>query len=179
MSHIFISYSHKDSGGYEKKLEADLRQRGYDVWIDESAVPLGSDWWAEIERGVDECDAFILLMSPSAEELKYVNAELQIALDDLSKPVIPLLVKKRDDERRIFRILGRAQFHDVSQGGLPSQSFYDQLESLNIVGSQTGTNVTPQPPLVELVTASTPTDDQLIRALSKVRECGDDQSELI
>ena len=62
MSHIFISYSHKDTE-YAHALAEHLQSMGFPIWIDDR-IDYGSQWPREIQKHLDSCDAFILIMSP-------------------------------------------------------------------------------------------------------------------
>jgi TIR domain len=59
---VFISYSRRD------KLAADvaeeLRQQGFDVWLDTESIP-GA---VGISRGIKAADAVVLLMSPMSRQ---------------------------------------------------------------------------------------------------------------
>ena len=61
MGHIFISYSHKDTT-YAHGLADHLRTMGFDIWMDER-LDYGSQWPLEIQKQLDLCDAFILIMT--------------------------------------------------------------------------------------------------------------------
>jgi hypothetical protein len=62
-------------------------------------------------------------MTPSAEESRWVERELQEAEDE-GKPVFPLLLAGR----RFFR-LNSTQFEDVRDGGMPSGSYVSRVRS--------------------------------------------------
>ena len=62
MGHIFISYSRKDNE-YAHALAENLQSRGFPVWID-NRIDYGSQWPSEIQKQLDSCDAFVLIMSP-------------------------------------------------------------------------------------------------------------------
>ena len=47
---IFISYGHKESQIF-KKVVAYLREKGYEVWFDESSIRGTDDWRQEIVEG--------------------------------------------------------------------------------------------------------------------------------
>jgi hypothetical protein len=71
MAHIFISYSHKDTE-YAHKLADVLQSEGFDIWID-ARLDYGSQWPMEIQRQLDDCSAFILIMSPRAYQSEWVQ----------------------------------------------------------------------------------------------------------
>ena len=60
MSHIFISYSHKDKA-YVHRLQEALQDEGFDAWIDDR-IDYGDHWLKVIQKHLDECDAFIIVM---------------------------------------------------------------------------------------------------------------------
>ena len=119
MGHIFISYSHKDSK-YVEKLEKKLISEGFDVWIDHR-INYGSRWTKEIEKAIDTCDAYIVVMSKDAKESQWVQREV-IHAEKRRKPFFPLLLKGE----RWFS-LGNIQFVDVEGGKIPPKDFYEDL----------------------------------------------------
>ena len=70
MSYIFISYSHEDKG-YAHRLEEALKQRGFEVWLDDR-IDYGSQWPKTIEEKLDGCKAMILIMT-SQERLSGIR----------------------------------------------------------------------------------------------------------
>ena len=63
---VFISYSHKDASWMERlrvHLEPLERTGLLDFWFDEDIEP-GDDWFAAIEKAIDETRVAVLLISP-------------------------------------------------------------------------------------------------------------------
>lgn len=58
MSHIFISYSHKDIDVAQKIVDA-LAANNLDTWIDWKSIPKWEGWEQEIYGGIEEADAFL------------------------------------------------------------------------------------------------------------------------
>jgi len=121
MGHIFISYSHKDTG-YAHKLANALKDRGLDVWIDER-LDYGSQWPHEIQKQLDTCSAFIVIMTPRSFASEWVQSELQRAKRKL-KPVFPILLE--GDEPWLS--VESTQFYDVRSGNLPDEKFFSAIE---------------------------------------------------
>jgi sulfatase modifying factor 1 len=145
MAHIFISYSRADRV-YAEILRDDLLARGFDVWLDTAALEPSRDWWHEIEHGIEGASAFVLLMTPDSDASRYVNAELNHAQYH-NRPVFPLLLAQRPDNRPLFTILGRIQYENVLNGGLPSPDFYRMLAKVAPPDtSRRGTAVAPPAP---------------------------------
>lgn len=62
MTYIFVSYSHQDSE-YAHNLASALEQELFSVWVD-NRINYGSKWPHVLQEQVDNCAAFIVIMSP-------------------------------------------------------------------------------------------------------------------
>ncbi len=121
MSHIFISHSSKDKE-YVRELAAELRNRGFDVWIDDKAIRGGDYWMDKLEQAVINCAALIVIMSPNSKIPKsWVHNEIAVAREH-EKPIFPLLL----GGRRFFS-LASSQATDVTNGQIPPERFYATL----------------------------------------------------
>ena len=120
MSHIFISYSHKDTD-YSHKLADLLRDKGFEVWID-ARLDYGSTWPQEIQKQLDTCGAFIVVMSPRSYASEWVQNELNRA-KRLGKPIYPLLLEGDGP----WLSVESTQFVDVTGGTFPDEKFYSTL----------------------------------------------------
>jgi formylglycine-generating enzyme required for sulfatase activity len=119
MSHIFISYSHKDKD-YVQRLYRAMRDMGLDAWINDG-IDYGSHWAREIEKRLQECSIFLLVMSSNSKESDWVQNELLTARE-LKKPILPLLL-----DGNVWWHLHTTQFVDVRNGELPPPKFYVNL----------------------------------------------------
>jgi hypothetical protein len=131
MSHIFISYSHKDTE-YAHKLADVLQDKGFAVWIDER-LDYGSQWPHEIQKQLDSCYAFIVIMSPRSFESEWVQSELQRAKRKM-KPVLPLLL----DGDEPWLSVESTQYYDVRGKKLPDARFFSVLTKLVPVSETVG-----------------------------------------
>jgi hypothetical protein len=93
---VMISYRVPETGdGGDKSvfaLQAALEARGYRVFVGEAAIEGGSSWPATIQRGVEDCAAFVILCSPTygdAAASPWTARELVLA-DNMKKPLIPV-----------------------------------------------------------------------------------------
>ena len=120
MGHIFISYSHKDTD-YAHKLADVLQREGFDVWID-ARLDYGSQWPMEIQRQLDDCSAFILIMTPRAYQSEWVQSELSRAKRKI-KPIFPLLLE--GDEPWLS--VESTQYYDVRGDKMPDSRFLGAL----------------------------------------------------
>ena len=89
---VFISYSHKDKG-FAKKLAGNLEKEGMKVWWDFDALKGGQDWQKEIERGIKQCQYFLVALTPDAVNSEWVGNEIAYA-SQAQKTIIPLHRKK-------------------------------------------------------------------------------------
>jgi formylglycine-generating enzyme required for sulfatase activity len=120
MSYIFISYSHEDKG-YAHKLEEALKQKGFEVWLDDR-IDYGTQWPKTIEERLDGCKALILIMTAHSHGSDWVQNELARARRK-RKNIFPLFLE--GDEPWLS--VEATQYVDVRGGNLPPTAFYDTL----------------------------------------------------
>ncbi|MFZ4556626.1 MAG: toll/interleukin-1 receptor domain-containing protein, partial [Pseudanabaena sp.] len=65
MTDVFISYSRKDKD-FVSTLHAAFERSQKNTWVDWNNIPLTSDWWAEIEKGIESADTFVFVISPDS-----------------------------------------------------------------------------------------------------------------
>lgn len=145
--HVFLSYSHASDGEYVELLAKHMTEQGVTVWFDRDIIS-GDRWASVIRAQIDSCAAFIVVMSPAAEESVWVNREINRA-EHMSKPVYPLLLKGA----AFFRI-SDLQYEDVTGGRMPPSRFVDRLR-----GHPQGTRTSPQPSTPDAATLKRQHDD--------------------
>ena len=107
---IFLSYSRRDSR-LMRRVRADLRAEGFNVWTDENLKPGTPSWMHGIEDAIGSAMCIIVLLSPDSRKSEWVEKELSTAKIH-RKQIIPLLV--RGDERSALPILlSNTQYADV------------------------------------------------------------------
>jgi hypothetical protein len=89
---VFISYSHQDKS-FVEKLAGELEGQGMKVWWDFDSLKGGHDWQKEIERGIKQCDFFLVALTPDAVASEWVGNEITYATL-AQKKIIPLHLKK-------------------------------------------------------------------------------------
>lgn len=147
MNNIFISYSH-DNTAYVEKLIARLQQEGFSPWIDER-IEYGDLWPQELQRRLDVCSAFIVIMTRDAFESPWVQNELSRA-QSRDKPIYPLLL-----DGEVWLSVQAIQYSDVRSGDLPPDSFFEQLAQ--VVPRPFRSPVVASPSLPTTSTPPTPT----------------------
>jgi WD40 repeat protein len=94
MAKVFISYSRKDID-FAKRLTGELQKSELDFWIDWEGIPPTVDWWREIEKGIEESDAFLFLISPDSSNSEVCRQEIEYAAKN-GKRLIPIVVQEID-----------------------------------------------------------------------------------
>ncbi len=88
MADIFISYSSKDREKAEQLTEL-LASAGLSVWIDHQGIGAAASWSGEIVDAIENCKAFVILLSPSSVESVNVIKEVALAAEKRKK-ILPL-----------------------------------------------------------------------------------------
>jgi len=94
MAKVFISYSRKDIE-FAKRLTAELQKSDLDFWIDWEGIPPTVDWWQEIEKGIEEADIFLFLISPDSATSTVCKREIECAAKN-GKRLIPVVVRETE-----------------------------------------------------------------------------------
>lgn len=93
---LFISHSSRDKA-IANLIYADLVELGHNPWLDQWDIQVGQSIPGEIQKGLEECDYVLVLMSPDSVASTWVSAEWQTIFWDevnMSKnKVLPLLIK--------------------------------------------------------------------------------------
>src|ERR1019366_2356103 len=88
-SRVFISYARKDGAALAQRLQKDLKERGYDAWLDMQRIKGGATWTTDIEHALDEAEYVLALMTSGSYVSEICRAEQLRALRK-DKCVIPL-----------------------------------------------------------------------------------------
>ncbi|MDA0265782.1 MAG: toll/interleukin-1 receptor domain-containing protein [Cyanobacteria bacterium] len=88
-ANVFISYSRRNKG-FVERLHAALAGTQRQVWVDWENIPLASDWWKEIELGIELADTFIFVLSPDSVQSKVCRQEIDHAVQH-NKRLVPLV----------------------------------------------------------------------------------------
>jgi hypothetical protein len=120
---IFISYSRRDQE-FVARLASDLDRHVAGVWFDQSTIQVGQKWHDEIMEGIHDCRVFILVLSPDAAESRYVQEEVNKALE-LGKPIIPVLYRSGEWTGEFAALVRDVQTLDLRSG-----SYTDNFQKL-------------------------------------------------
>jgi hypothetical protein len=118
--HIFISYDRKDRT-YTRQLAEHLSQQGLEIWMDDR-IDYGDRWWRTVVQAILDCAAFVVVMTPDAEQSLWVGREILLAQRE-KKPIYPLLLRGP-----ALSLLIDLQYVDVTDGQMPPPSLIRRLK---------------------------------------------------
>jgi hypothetical protein len=84
---IFISYSRREVG-FVDDLTYKLEEAGFKVWLDYHSLVPGTPWADQIQKGIDESNVALLVISKDAIVSKYVAEEWHRVLNDKERVVM-------------------------------------------------------------------------------------------
>jgi hypothetical protein len=140
---LFISYSRADLAT-ATRLADDLARQGYGIWLDVRSIPHGANWDNEVERGINESDVMLVLLSPSSTASQNVADEWSYFIEK-HKKILPLMIQPCEVPFR----LSRRQRVDFTRNY--DQGLSELLRALNEPSAEDGGLV--PPPLPVLPTA--------------------------
>ncbi len=88
MGHVFISHGSEDSGE-ANELAALIESKGVKAWIAPRDVRPGQDYSEQLQEAIEQCIAFVVLVTDKANKSPYVRAETEMAFST-SKPIFPV-----------------------------------------------------------------------------------------
>lgn len=134
--HFFMSYSREDKD-LQRRVLAELRERGLKIWVDvENLIPGSPAWEREIERSIRGAAGLIVLLSPASNSSEWVRREISFA-EQNEKRIFPVLVRGDDDDSIPLRLSNhqhvdlRGDFHP----GIDelANALYDHLGTTKVI----------------------------------------------
>lgn len=156
MSFIFISYSRQDQD-YVSTLVQALHSHRLPTWLD-NRIDYGATWPRVIQDHLEQCEVFLLVMSPQSEDSHWVQCELSLALE-LRKPIFPLLL-----EGRRWLSVAAIQTVDVKGNKLPPARFFETVQTYFPSPKATAQSISIQEVAQEQITAPTTSPEPVVTA---------------
>ena len=101
--YFFVSYSREDAN-LQRRVIAELRSRGINIWVDiENLIPGSPAWEREIERSIRGAAGVIALLSPDAHDSEWVRREISFA-EQNDKRIFPVLIRGDEDDSIPLRL---------------------------------------------------------------------------
>ncbi|MEB3120071.1 MAG: TIR domain-containing protein [Snowella sp.] len=95
MSDVFISYSRKDSE-FVRTLNKALENSNRETWVDWEGIAKGTEWWKEIEEGIEGADTFVFVISPDSVASEVCQKEINHA-KSYNKQILPIVYRDADE----------------------------------------------------------------------------------
>ena len=94
MTDVFLSYA-EENKTFTEVIRQTLIREGLAVWTNYTDLTTGEEFLAAINRGIEDTDTIIYILSPDAIASTYCQQEINYALS-LNKRIIPLLLQPID-----------------------------------------------------------------------------------
>jgi hypothetical protein len=126
---VFISYSRRDKA-FVEKLDAAFRKVNRDPWIDWDDIRKGEDWWQSIQRGIEEADTFIFVITPDSVASDVCRDEVEYATQ-LNKRFLPLMRREGFEMADVHPSIARHNWLFFRETDDLNQAFKDLLQALD------------------------------------------------
>jgi hypothetical protein len=104
---VFISYSRKDMAVADR-LEAALKERGFEPLTDRSEIYAFEDWWKRIEALIAQSDTVLCVLSPDSVSSDVCRKEISFAAS-LKKRFAPV-VSRRVDTQTVPKAIAKLNY---------------------------------------------------------------------
>ena len=130
MTQVFLSYADEDRATMEK-IRNSLRRAGITVWTNRTDIKTGEVFAEAINRGIEQADNLVYLLSPDSINSTYCQQELDLAVE-LNKRIIPVLVRETE-ARQIPKALEYLHYIDLTDNVKEEDYLLDESELLRIL----------------------------------------------
>ncbi|HEY9651623.1 MAG TPA: toll/interleukin-1 receptor domain-containing protein, partial [Coleofasciculaceae cyanobacterium] len=96
MTQVFLAYADEDKATMEK-IRRSLKRDSITVWTNTTDIQTGEAFDEAINRGIEQADNLVYLLSPDLIRCTYCHRELDLAVS-LHKRIIPVLVRETPPE---------------------------------------------------------------------------------
>ena len=130
MNQVFLSYADVDRVMMEK-IRNSLRRESITVWTNKTDIQMGEAFEEAIERGIEQADNVVYLLSPDSIISEFCQRELDYALS-LNKRIIPVWV--RETESMLMPpALRHLQYIDLTDNVRDEDYLLDESQLLKIL----------------------------------------------
>ncbi|MBR6477035.1 MAG: toll/interleukin-1 receptor domain-containing protein [Lachnospiraceae bacterium] len=105
---LFLSYN-QFNATVAQEIKEELEQRGIFVWRAPEDVSIGNYYLPEEMEAIEQCDAFMILLSSTAQVSKEVRIEFEKAVE-LGKKILPIWVEDCTHEEFYDKALAKYQY---------------------------------------------------------------------
>jgi WD40 repeat protein len=129
MTQVFLAYADEDRTTMEKICRS-LRRDSITVWTNTTDIQTGEAFDEAINRGIEQADNLVYLLSPDSVGSTYCHRELDLAVS-LHKRIIPVLVRETPPEH-VPSTLRDLQYIDLTDNVLEADYYLDESQLLRI-----------------------------------------------
>ena len=122
---VFLSYNQMNQA-VAGEIKADLEHRGIFVWRAPEDVSISGNYKIEETKAIEQCDAFLILLSSSAQESEEVKYEFETAMK-MNKRILPIWVEKCEINQYYQNSLVKYQYRIMTK---PDSQILDEVESI-------------------------------------------------
>lgn len=97
----FLSYSRANKD-FAIKLAKELKAEGFHVWLDQLDIPAGARWDREVEKALEECEIFMIILTKASIDSENVLDEIGYAVDN-GKRFLPVMLENCNVPLRLRR----------------------------------------------------------------------------
>ncbi|MEM7771421.1 MAG: toll/interleukin-1 receptor domain-containing protein [Cyanobacteria bacterium P01_A01_bin.37] len=130
MTQVFIAHAEDDTA-VMAKVRRSLWREGITVWTSDTDIQTGEEFQQSIERGIEQADNLVYLLSPNAVQSAYCQQELDYALS-LNKRIIPILVSPTEVTSQPSGLQG-LQYIDLTDNEQEDDYRLDESQLLRIL----------------------------------------------
>jgi len=129
MSHIFISYAHKERA-FVEALYRPLARVYQNVWFDRELTG-GDVWWERIVKQIQDCDIFLIVLSDLWIRSDWSKREYEEAVA-LGKKLLPI----RIEDIKLPQFLEKLQYVDILNGELNTNNLPELYAAINRISDE-------------------------------------------
>jgi hypothetical protein len=93
---VFVSHSAKDKAFVEEHVVDFLEQNGVATWYSPDDIDSAAEWERTTRQALDECDWFLVVLTPNSVASSWVRAEVHWAMENRADRVVPVLAEPCD-----------------------------------------------------------------------------------
>ncbi len=126
--YVFISYNTQsiEKANLVRKL---LTEKGISCWMAPYSIPAGEEYIMVINDAIDNCACLLLILTDAAQNSKYVEREVWLALED-NKTIIPMQIDNMTLGSSLKFIIGNLQIIEVDEINKNSESFNKVVKAI-------------------------------------------------
>ena len=127
MMKIFISYGHDEHSPLIKKMAKDLKELGYDIWIDYDDLAPANRWEEEIEHGIRSANWVVVFKTNHS-----MRRPDGYCLDEISyaryhnKSILPIRIQNIAPPISIARIQWLDMTSYLNDDGMINENYYQE-----------------------------------------------------